>query len=73
MGIGELPSIKHLAMEWLNELEEVPGPFTALESMYICSCEEIWQPGMGVGELGSLKDLPLDRCYGLNDNNNLPI
>ncbi len=72
MGIGELPSLKHLALEWLNEREEVPGPFTALKSMYICSCEEISQLGTGVGELGSLKELTLERCCGLNDNN-LPI
>ena len=52
MGIGELPSLKHLALEWLNEREEVPGPFTALKSMYICSCEEISQ-------LGTLKLLTL--------------
>jgi hypothetical protein len=62
-GIGEL-SLKHCMLEGLNELEEVPGPFTTLESMYICFCEEISQLGTG---LGSLKELMLDRCYGLND------
>jgi hypothetical protein len=64
MGIGELSSLKHSMIEGLNELEEVPGPFTTLESMYICFCEEIWQLGTG---LGSLKELMLERCYGLND------
>jgi hypothetical protein len=54
---GALPSVKHLVMEWLNELEEVPGPFTVMESMHICSCGEMWQLETGGGELGSLKEL----------------